>query len=342
MKRKKLNTEFLSELLLGNSDPGMHSELLNTDEVKALMYHQWKNPQEVESKHKPDFERLFLTIQEKTRTGKSEMSARTDFLIREIDDLKLRNRTLRKRMLSVLSIAAGIILILSTVTMSLVNRDQVFKKTYTENIAPRGQKSQVVLPDGTKVFLNSGSMIRYDNTFGRKYRNIDLAGEAYFEVSRHEKLPFIISTDDVSITVVGTKFNVTAYPEDNTVETIVSEGKVSVAQKNGSSAVMLSANQKATFHKGTGLLLMNDVNSAIYSSWKEDMLIFDNENFADVIKKLERWYDVSIHVAGTDSIIDRYTLTIKSESLREVLELISLTTNIDYSIKAGDVMIRYK
>jgi len=90
------------------------------------------------------------------------------------------------------------------------------------------------------------------------------------------------------------------------------------------------------------LLLVNDVNPEPYLSWKENILVFDNENFSNVIKKLERWYDVSIHVEGTDSIVDRYTLTVKSESLREVLDLISLTTNIKYSINVNEVTIQYQ
>jgi transmembrane sensor len=105
---------------------------------------------------------------------------------------------------------------------------------------------------------------------------------------------------------------------------------------------MLIANQKATFNKANRELMMNNAKPDLYTSWKENLLTFDNENFTDVIKKLERWYDVKIMVEGTDSIRDRFTLTIKSESLREVLELISLTTYIEYTIKANEVTITYK
>ena len=199
----------------------------------------------------------------------------------------------------------------------------------------------MILPDGTRVFLNSGSVLRYDNFFGKKYRTLKLAGEAFFEVTRNEKLPFIIQTADVEVQVLGTKFNVMAYPDDDCVETTVTEGKVSVTEMHGHASLELTANQKATFHKSSQLLLLNDVNTDLYVCWKENLLTFDNENFADVIKKLERWYDVKINVQGTDSIKDRFTLTIKSESLREVLELISLTTNIDYKIRDDQVTITY-
>jgi ferric-dicitrate binding protein FerR (iron transport regulator) len=100
---------------------------------------------------------------------------------------------------------------------------------------------------------------------------------------------------------------------------------VSVTEINGQSTTLLNANQKATFHKKTKKLIINEVDPELYTSWKENLLTFDNENFANVIKKLERWYDVSITVEGTDTIKDRFTLTIRVKP-REVLELIRLTT----------------
>ncbi len=342
MIQKHLNKELLSDLFIGNNDPDMNSEILETEEVKSMMYHQWKNPHEVHVTKKPDLKILFEKIKERTHPETILHSPNTQFLITEIEDLKSNYHVLRKRLLTALAIAASIAMLIALGSIYIINRNQVFRKTYTENIAPKGQKSHVILPDGTKVYLNSGSVIRYDNFFGKKYRKLKLIGEAFFEVTPQEKLPFVINTDDIEVTVVGTKFNVMAYPEDEIVETIVAEGKVSVMELHNQSSLLIGANQKATFHKNTQLLLLNDVNPGLYISWKNNLLTFDNENFADVIKKLERWYDVSIQVEGTDSIKDRFTMTIKSESLREVLELISLTTNIEYTIKANQVTITYK
>ncbi len=342
MIQKHLDKKLLSDLFIGNNDPEMNSEILETEEVKSMMYHQWKNPQEVHVTTKSDFKKLFEKIKERTHPETALKSPTTQFLIAEIEDLKLYNRILRKRFITALAIAATIAVLITVSGLFIIGQNQVFRKTYTENIAPKGQKSHVILPDGSKVFLNSGSVIRYDNFFGKKYRKLQLTGEAYFEVQRNEKLPFIISTTDVEVEVIGTKFNIMAYPEDEIVETIVTEGSVSVTEIHNQSSLMLSANQKATFHKKSQILLLNDVNPSPYTSWKNNLLTFDNENFADVIKKLERWYDVSIQVEGTDSIKDRFTMTIKSESLREVLELISLTTNIEYMIQANHVMISYK
>ena len=342
MKQKHLSKEKLGNLLIGNNDPPMNSEIIETEEVKSMMYHQWKNPQEVHAAEKPNLKKLFEKIKQKTHSESAVTSPAAQFLIAEVEDIKSKYRSLRSRFIISLSAAAAIALVIATSSLIIIQRNHVFKKLYTENIVPKGQKSNLILPDGTRVFLNSGSVIRYDNSFGKKYRKLELSGEAYFEVTHNEKLPFIINTADVEVKVIGTKFDVIAYPGDETVETIVTEGKVSVTELHNQSSLMLSANQKATFNKDTRLLMLNYVNPDLYISWKNDLLTFDNENFANVIKKLERWYDVKIHVEGTDSIRDRFTMTIKSESLREVLDLISLTTNIEYSVDANQVTITYK
>jgi transmembrane sensor len=342
MTGRKLTKSLLSDLIIGNADVEMNVDLLNTDEVKSLMDHQWEHPDEVASAKKPDFDKLFDSIRLRTATENSIENKGIQILKHDLDDLNNRYTNLRRRFRTSLAIAASVILLVGLGILYIIKTNQVFRTTYTENIAPQGQISSVILPDGTKAFLNSGSALRYDNFFGRKYRHVQLVGEAYFEVARDEKLPFIINTDVVQIKVLGTKFNVMAYPEDNMVETIVKEGKVSVSELNGPSSLLLQANQKATFLKNTRELVLADANSELYTSWKENLLIFDNENFGNVIQKLERWYNVKINVEGTDSIKDRFTLTIRNESLREVLELISLTTNIEYTIDGNQVTIKYK
>ncbi len=342
MERKNIKSELLSELVIGNPDPEIREELLEQEEVKAMMYHQWKNPHEVHTERKPDFKMIFEKIREKTHPENAEKSATTHYLINEIDTLKGRYSVLRNRIRISLAIAATLIVLLTAGGIYIIGNYKVFSRTYTESIVPKGEKSHIILPDGTKAFLNSGTILRYDNLFGKNNRALELVGEGYFEVVHNKRIPFIITTKEISVEVVGTKFNVMAYAEENLVETTVKEGSVSVTETNGAGNLLLTANQKAVFHKDTRLLVLNDVNPDLYISWKEDILTFDNENFANVIRKLERWYDVSIYVEGKDSITDRYTLTIDNESLQDVLRMISLTTNINYTIKSDEVTIIYK
>jgi len=342
MNSNKLKKQLLAEMIIGNRDFKITSEFLESEEVKSLMAYQWENPQEVDFGQKPDLNNILQKIRKNIEAGNEKKSTESTLLVNEIDELKNRNYSLRKRMVYSLAVAATIIFLITLSSIYIINTNKVFQKTYTQNISPKGQKSQVILPDGTTVFLNSGTILKYNNIFGKRNRDVEMVGEAYFEVAHNEDLPFIIHTKEIEIEVTGTKFNVMAYPEEEYVETIVSEGKVTVREVDGRSSIVLSANEKASYHKPSKLLIKGEVKTEPYISWKDNVLTFDNENFKEVIKKLERWYNISIYINGKDSLEDRFTLTIRHESLKEVLDLINITTPFDYSINQDQVVITYK
>jgi transmembrane sensor len=342
MSSKNLKKQLLADMILGDLDLKKTTDLLESEEVKALMGQQWENPQEVTSFYKPDFQQLFQNIRSNIHSGNFNKATNTSLLFNEIDLLKKRNLSLRKRMAWAISIAATILLLATIGGLFYFNTNKIFQETYTQNISPKGQKSQVILPDGTTVYLNSGTILKYNNFFGKRNRNVEMAGEAYFEVSKNLELPFTILTKEVKIKVTGTKFNVMAYPEDDYVETIVSEGKVTVSEIEGQSSYVLTANQKASYYKPSKEFVKAEVKTTPYIGWKDNVLTFDNENFNEVIKKLERWYNISISVNGKDSLEDRFTLTIRHESLKEVLDLINMTTPFKYSLSQEQVVITYK
>jgi transmembrane sensor len=342
MNSKKLNKHLLADMILGNLDFKKRTELLEYEEVKTLMGLQWENPQELASQTKPDFHNLLQKIRANINYGDLNKSTSTILLTSEIDALKNRNLALKKRIAYTIGIAATILLLVTIGSIYVLSTNKIFQKTYTQNIAPKGQKSQVILPDGTTVYLNSGTILKYDNIFGKLNRDVEMVGEAYFEVAHNERLPFIIHTKEIEIEVTGTKFNVMAYPEEDYVETIVSEGKVKVSEVEGLSSFVLTANQKASYHKPSKLLVKGEVKTTPYIGWKDNVLTFDNENFNEVIKKLERWYNISIKVNGKDSLEDRFTLTVRHESLKEVLDLINITTPFRYTINQDKVVITYK
>jgi transmembrane sensor len=339
MNSKRIKKQLLAEMIIGNQNIKINSEFLELKEVETLMAQQWENPQEVVIREKPDFNNLLQKIKNNIHSDKSNNSK---LLINEIDELKNRNSLLRKRMIISLGVAATILLLVTFSSIYILKTNKVFQETYTQNIAPKGQKSQVILPDGTTVYLNSGTILKYNNIFGKRNRDVEMVGEAYFEVVHNEDLPFIIHTKEINIQVTGTKFNVMAYPEEEYVETTVSEGKVIVREVEGKSSLVLTANQKASYYKPSKLLVKNEVKTEPYVSWKDNVLTFDNENFNEVIKKLERWYNISISVNGKDSLEDRFTLTIRHESLKEVLDLINITTPFYYTINQDKVVITYK
>ena len=330
------------KVILGEISPLEDKDSLESELTRSLFQQQWNAGYAAEPGHKPDYRKLFEKIREKTHPEDSEKSISTKFFIKEIDQLREKNRLLNLRYRMWLGIAASLLFLFCIASFVFLSRTNLMEKTVTESIAPNGQKSQLVLADGTKVYLNSGTILRYDNHFGKQNRVIELAGEAYFEVASNEKNPFIIVTSDVEVRVLGTKFNVMAYPDDPSIEATVTEGTVNVKERKGEQSLIITANQKASYTKIKKILVSSVVNPVTFTSWKENILYFDNENFENVISKLERWYNVSIHLEGKDSIDDRFTLTVKNESLKEVLDLISLTTPLRYKIQDDDVTISYK
>ncbi|MHB1108333.1 MAG: FecR family protein, partial [Lutibacter sp.] len=180
------------------------------------------------------------------------------------------------------------------------------KENSTEELAyniltiPNGKKFQVVLSDGTEVHLNSGSVLKYPVKFitGINRQVYLLEGEAYFDVAKDPKHPFIVNADDINIRVLGTKFNVSSYPEDSSINTVLVEGAVSIFGKDKtydkSTSLALKPGYKASWNKTKNNISVEEVDTDIYTGWKNGKLIFKNIQFKNIIKKLERHYNVTI------------------------------------------------
>ncbi len=205
--------------------------------------------------------------------------------------------------------------------------------------SPRGEKSKVLLSDGTVVWLNSESQLTWANDFDGNKRVVTLAGEGYFDVSKDLNRPFIVKTQNADIKVFGTKFNVCAYPDEPFTEATLEEGKIGINIKGRSQPVSVTPGQRMVFDKISNEITLNQVNTDLYTSWKNNKLRFDNALFEDVVKKLERWYDVRIILDKNLKYSERYTMTIKTESLREVLNRLKITTPMSYKIEEEKVFI---
>ncbi len=213
---------------------------------------------------------------------------------------------------------------------------------YTEIVAPPGQKTMVVLPDGSIVWLNSGSILKYNGAFNVKDREVFLAdGEAFFEVAKNKSKRFRVKTDYLSVSVYGTAFNIKNYNDDNLQEITVSEGKVAVAD-NKKELRLLTPCEQAVLDKRTNQLSFTRGDPDAVSSWKNSELQFDNTPLSEVVKYLERWYGVNIRIEPS-SVMEKhhYTFTIKTESLTEMLEKMKVITPIAYEINGKEVKISY-
>ncbi len=164
-------------------------------------------------------------------------------------------------------------------------------------VMPYGNSSKVVLNDNTVVWLNAGSRLIYPSEFSEKKREVVLFGEAFFDVSKDDKRPFLVKTTSVEIKVLGTEFNVSAYPEDNLIQTVLRTGSVAIrrigAEKNDN-GIILKPNQMASFDKNTNQAEVSTVNTDFYTSWTDGLLSFENRDLNRIIKSLERYYNINI------------------------------------------------
>jgi ferric-dicitrate binding protein FerR (iron transport regulator) len=228
-----------------------------------------------------------------------------------------------------LRVAAVLIvtLLVSNIFFLHQSAENQFSETVQTITTPYGAKTNITLPDGSLVWLNSGSTLSYPTKFG-KSRPVTLVGEAFFEVEKNNK-PFIVSTDYGDVEVKGTSFNVRAYSDDDSFATTLEEGVVSFQMKNALNEVTLKPGEQIV---GTANgFTVKEVATKYFTSWKEGKLLFNREPFPGFIKKLERWYNVKIEY--TDPKLNElwYTGTIEMESMSEVMEMISKAAPISYN-----------
>lgn len=177
-----------------------------------------------------------------------------------------------------------------------VNAENNEVPTYNTLTTPKGGEYQVVLPDGTKVWLNSASSIKYPTAFIGNERRVDLTGEAYFEVAKNKDKPFYVSIHNVEVRVLGTHFNIAAYADDNDITTTLLEGSVQV--KNNDNLSIIKPGYQAIVNNNTNTIKVKQANIEKVMAWKNGYFIFDDEDIAAIMKKVSRWYDVEVEYRG--------------------------------------------
>lgn len=211
-------------------------------------------------------------------------------------------------------------------------------KTYAEIMASEGSRVRFTLPDGTVGFLNGGSKLKYPVNFSGN-RKVSLTGEGYFEVAKDKEHPFTVQTKFADVQVFGTKFDVCAYDSDYDVFTTLEEGSVRVFNKTAKTYVMIDPGEQNVIRKNNGKMQNIPVNTDLYTSWKDDMLRFNNSPFDEVVKKMERWYGVKIILDKSLKYSESYTFSVRTESLKELLQLLAITTPMSFKIENDTVMI---
>jgi ferric-dicitrate binding protein FerR (iron transport regulator) len=246
----------------------------------------------------------------------------------------------RKSILPLLGrIAAAFALVLIGFSTSLIIRYSK-DNNFTRVQSAMGNKTLVYLPDSSTVHLNGGTSIVYYADFLEK-RYIELKGEALFDVTKDAGSPFTVHTDNLDVNVLGTKFNVMAFEEDSEMEVSLLEGKIGLS-KNRRDIMTLSPGEIALYDKTARKVtkMTGDVSKVI--AWSNDELIFDDNTLEEIVTYLERWYGVEIELEDALKGRHRFTFNIKTESLREMLDLINVILPIKYEINGKHVKIMNK
>lgn len=206
---------------------------------------------------------------------------------------------------------------------------------------PRGGEYQLVLPDGTKVWLNSDTELKFPVSFSGNQRRVELIGEAYFEVSHNPKQPFIVATDHQEIRVLGTHFNVSAYSDDeNTVTTLV-EGKVKIGfgEEKQHHDEFLNPGQQLVLSKKTNLSTKLNVDAYLFTSWKDGRFILRDESLEQFMKKISRWYNVDILFVDEETKGIRFTGDLpRYENLKDVMKILQYEMSVNIKVESNKLI----
>ncbi len=362
MKRKNIHSEEFKRLF-GKFQAGNISlkeldtleKLMNdedsSDDIRRMMMDDLADGTFSKSLIEPDTEKMYAQIRSAISTQKNKRR-----------NIILFNSTVRVAAVLALAFLLGSVTTYLTVRNNKAGEDAAF----CEVTAPLGGKSEIVLPDNSKVWLNAGSKIRYSTSFNKKDRNIALEGEGYFKVAKNKALPFIVDALGFKVKAVGTEFNVKAYKNEGTVETTLVEGKVELitASQKNSESVYMEPNQKAIYvkdhqkldieelkrekpnmaeiapvNKEADLLMTPPINIQSQVSWVNDRLIVEREPLSELAVRLSRKYNFTFVFKSEDIKRYRFSGTLEDETLQQVMDVIKLTSPIDYEISGKTVII---
>ena len=209
---------------------------------------------------------------------------------------------------------------------------------YNTLSTPMGGQYQLSLPDGSKVWLNSGSSIRFPTAFIGKERVIELKGEAYFDIKENKKMPFIVRTNNsMDIKVLGTQFNVMAYDDEKSINTTLVEGSVQILKESGTA--FLEPGQAAILNKGTGKIKVAEADIDEAVAWKNGYFIFSNENIESIMRKVSRWYNIEVDYQGNLSNKDFVGTISRDKNISELLKMLELTGAIHFKVDGRRVTV---
>jgi transmembrane sensor len=275
----------------------------------------------------------------------------------------------RKLVLKYFKMAASwlVFFLLGSASLYILKRPVEIRPRPVVIEVPLGAKSSIVLPDGSKVWLNAGTQLTYDENYGKKTRTLLLTGEAYFDVAHDKRHPFIVNASGLKIRALGTRFNVKAYPEEPSVMTTLEEGKIDIQimeNRGGAGNIVLLPNEKFIYQKASGAfekssgktnpaerapkmakkassmgIIEKNVHTELYTSWKDKRWIIEGETLGKLSPMLERRYNIKI--GFRDEILKHYSFTgtIEKETIEQIMNALKLTAPIGFEINKDSVIL---
>ncbi|TKG94914.1 DUF4974 domain-containing protein [Puteibacter caeruleilacunae] len=282
-----------------------------------------------------EFSRLKSSWAFSNATNNHSISDIDKELNRYRQNISNNKKVIRFNFRNVLKYAAILII---TFTLGITANQYVFNPNNDEAttntlFVPPGQSATLTLSDGTRVWINSGSKLTYPSHFEKDKREVALTGEAYFDVVHNKEKPFRVATNSIDIQVLGTSFNVEAYKRDNFISTTLVEGKVELRSKSDKLITPLKPGQNAKYDRETNSMTISNIDTKLYTSWRNGRITFKDERIEDIARKLERWYNVRISIENEELKDQLYTGTIlRFKPIDQILEVLRITGNIQYNL----------
>lgn len=327
----RCNEEDLKTILYWFQESSKTSDSVN------LLSGFWEEISTEEGPRKTDFDMILDKIHHKINLAHSEK-------ILGISDNNFRKYKRKQYLIALLRNAAAILLLpaigfglfITSRYHSVTSDQKSLNQAYNEVFSSVDAITKVTLPDGSNVWLNHSSSLKYPAAFYGNTRFVELKGEGYFEVVHNTRIPFIVKAGEISVLARGTTFDISAYPDEDRIETSLIEGNVELKKyrPDGSTMNLLSMkpNDMVVYKKATEEIGTRTVKDDRYFSWKGGKLVFNKEPMSEVIKKLSRWYNVEIRIEDSELYNLTYTATFMNETLPQVLELIAMVTPVRYTI----------
>ncbi len=330
MEQKKEITDLISKYLENKCDERELTELVELfqeDEyqqnIERLLFEYWqRTPSFQNTIPKSELDEMLNSIHHQINLQSKE----TVGVIR-----KLANYAVRVAAILFIPLLIGSVWMVSQ-NSAYNNSDEMITLE-----TPYGSKLKTTLPDGTEVWQNAGTTLKYPARFTKRNRKVELVGEAYFHVSSDKGNPFYVETNDGTVKVTGTRFNVSAFPDDDFYSVVLEEGKVAFQPENSKPLIHLAPKEKITVNRVSETIQKQKTDVEKSISWINGKLIFRNDPLGVVVKRLERWYNADIVLNDPDGSLSKHqlTITVQNETLRQVLDYITEAISLNLEVEGS-------